>query len=219
MIKTMPILKVFDPSTIHVNAFCLCVGRRNTGKTTLMSHLVRENKKISKTLVFCGTQDENEQYSKLDDTTVYEGYCPDILDTYIGEQKKSMRTGADNSVCVVLDNIEYKDIWKDRCLFTLVRNNRYLRTFVYASSSCVFFIPPVVRSCADYIFLFKETNKENLERLYRSFGNMFNTFEEFIHVFNICTETPNGCMVVDNTSNSRDIFDVFFMYNVSFANL
>ena len=202
---------IFDISKISDNAFCLCIGRRNTGKSTLLSRLVEEKSAVLQhTLVMCGTQEEHDMYSELNNA-VYSGYTPDILHTYTEKQRMSLRK---DSLGVVLDNLEYEDIWKDIHVRHLVINGRCHRTFLLCSSSCIYFIPPYVRSNVDYVFLFKEPNKDNLERLYKSFGNMFETFKKFREALHTCTKEPYGCMVIDNTSRSHRIEDVVFMFSV-----
>ena len=205
--------KQFEISKIPDHAFCLCIGKRNTGKSTLLSRLVKEKQttSVKDTLVMCGTQEEHDMYSKLNNVVIYSGYTPDILHTYTEKQKISLRK---DSLGVVLDTIEYENIWKDIHVRHLVRNGRCFRTFLYCSSSCIWFIPPYVRSNIDYVFLFKELNKDNLERLYQSFGNMFETFKKFCEAFDTCTKELYGCMVIDNTSHSHRIEDVVFWFSV-----
>ena len=190
-----------------------CIGRRNTGKSTLLSLLVEEKRNsLKNTLVMCGTPEEEELYSKLDNAVIYNGYTQDILYAYMEKQGVSLRTEKEKeSVCVVLDNLEHEDIWKDVKVRVLVMNNRNLRTFVCGSSSSILFLNPAIRSNVDYLFLFKETNKENLERLYSSFGGIFETYEDFCATFDTCTKTPYGCMVIDNTSRSHRVEDIVFM--------
>lgn len=209
-------LKQFDISKISDNAFCLCIGRRNTGKSTLLSRLVEEKQttSVKDTLVMCGTQEEHDMYSKLDHAVINNGYRQDILHTYMTKQNTALRTEEKETVCVVLDNLEYEDIWKDVCVRQLVMNGRCMRMFLCCSSSSIFFVPPSVRYNIDYVFLFKETDKDNLDKIYKSFGGRFETYEKFCEAFDTCTKEPYGCMVIDNTRHSHRIEDAVYRYYI-----
>lgn len=75
-------------------------------------------------------------------------------------------------------------------------------------------LTPDLRTNIDYVFILRENIRTNRERLWKSYGGIFNTLDQFNAVMDSVTE-DYGALVIDNTSKSNKIEDVAFWYKAN----
>lgn len=63
----------------------------------------------------------------------------------------------------------------------------------------------------EFIFIHSEHNINIRRKLYEQWGNIVPDFDTFCQILNQCT-TDNECLVVDNTTTSKNIEDHFYWY-------
>jgi hypothetical protein len=217
-------LKKFNPKSIEERrtsgsgpATCVFIGKRGTGKSTLVADILYHSRRIPVGIVASATEDGNKFYaSYVPDIFIHSEYKPEVIQQVITRQKKAISTtkekSIDNDVFVLLDDCMYdKKMIRDPNIRGIFMNGRHWRiTFMITMQYCMD-LPPDLRSNIDYIFVLRENIIQNQEKIYKNFFGIFPHLDTFKEVMNACTEGYD-CLVLDNTSRSNKITDCVFWY-------
>lgn len=207
-------IKKFDPKSIGDNRVCVFVGKRGTGKTTLVTDILYNKKHIPVGIVMSGTEEGNSYYQNyVPDLFVYNDYSSEVIEKVIGRQKKLVKQQAPNShVFVLVDDCMYdRKMIRDKCIRGIFMNGRHWNIFFMLTMQYCMDLSPDLRANIDYVFILRENIIQNREKIYKNFFGIFPTFDMFNQVMNSCTENFE-CLVLDNTSKSNKIEDVVFWY-------
>jgi hypothetical protein len=197
-------------------ATCVFIGKRGTGKSTLVADILYYIRKIPAGVAISATEDGNEFYaSYIPDILIHSEYKPEIIQSIITRQKKAInkdKNNTNNDVFVLLDDCMYdRKMIRDPNIRGIFMNGRHWRiTFMLTMQYCMD-LPPDLRSNIDYIFILRENIIQNQEKIYKNFFGIFPQFSVFQDVLNSCTEGYE-CLVLDNTSRSNNIQDCVFWY-------
>jgi GTPase SAR1 family protein len=203
--------KAFEISTIRNDAIIFIIGKEDTGKTTLIKELFN-NSNIKDISIF----DKKKDYDYLSDkATIYDVYKEELLDDIVRSQKKRKRISEDKShVVVVDDTIDNIDRFRSKNFMSIFLNGRFLRLGLICSMSYPYKLSPAVSCNTDYIFMFNDTNIENMIELHHRYGHIFDTFDEFYKVFQKITSEPNSCLVLNYCSKTNNLEDIVFSYKI-----
>ena len=214
-------IKKFDPSVIDPCRICVFIGKRNTGKSFLVSDILYHLRKIPMGVVMSGTEESNEYYKEIvPDSYIYGQYEPDVIEKVIENQKnviKKCKTPEEkehinNSVFMLLDDCMFDNKWtRDKNMRCIFMNGRHYRIFFMLTLQYCMDLPPSLRGQIDYVFILRDNIIENKQKLYKHFFGIFPTFESFNDVFTQCTENYE-CLVLNNRTTSNKIEDVVFWY-------
>lgn len=213
----------FNPKKIELNRVagrgpptCVFIGKRGTGKSTLVADILYHIRKINAGVAISATEDGNAYYSKfIPDLLIHSEYKPEIVQQVINRQKESIKknkTSTDSDIFLLLDDCMYdKKMVRDTNIRGIFMNGRHWRvTFMLTMQYCMD-LPPDLRANIDYIFILRENIIQNQEKLYKNFFGIFPQFSVFQDVLNSCTEGYD-CLVLDNTSKSNNIQDCVYWY-------
>ena len=218
-------LSKFNPKTIEekrINgsgpATCVFIGKRGTGKSTLVADILYYCRKIPIGVAISATEDGNEFYKDyIPDIFIHSEYKADIIQQVINRQRKAIANKKDkkdkkDDVFVLLDDCMYdRKMIRDPNIRGIFMNGRHWRvTFMITMQYCMD-LPPDLRANIDYIFVLRENIIQNQEKLYKNFFGIFPNLDIFKEVMNSCTEGYD-CLVLDNTSRSNKISDCVFWY-------
>jgi molybdopterin-guanine dinucleotide biosynthesis protein len=207
-------IKKFDPSTIGDNRVLVFIGKRGTGKTTLVTDILYHKKHLPVGIVMSGTEEGNSYYQQfIPDLFVYNEYDPEVVDKVISRQKGIVKKNKDNSnVFVLLDDCMYdKRLVRDKGTRAIFMNGRHWNIFFMLTMQYCMDLSPDLRANVDYVFILRENIIQNREKIFKHFFGIFPNYEMFSQVLNSCTENYE-CLVLDNTSKSNKIEDVVFWY-------
>ena len=197
-------------------ATCVFIGKRGTGKSTLVADILYHMRKIEAGVAISATEDGNAYYSSyIPEILIHSEYKPEIIQGVITRQKKVIsaeKKNTDLDVFVLLDDCMYdKKMIRDTNIRGIFMNGRHWRiTFMLTMQYCMD-LPPDLRANIDYIFILRENIIQNQEKIYKNFFGIFPHFSVFQDVLNSCTEGYD-CLVLDNTSKSNNIQDCVFWY-------
>ena len=220
--KTMEIrLKRFQPSKMQTNRICVMVGKKGTGKSTLVQDIMWFQQHIPVGAIMSATEEANEAYSKMAPPLfIYKNFDADALLRLINRQKKMKHMWKENGDSLPFDHRAF--VLMDDCMYDkknfrgplmreLFMNGRHWDLFVLITLQYVMDITPEIRTNTDYVFALKENVRKNRERLYNEFFGVFPNFAVFDALFLEVTQDWR-CLVLDTTVPSTDIQDCVFWY-------
>jgi energy-coupling factor transporter ATP-binding protein EcfA2 len=210
-------LKRFDPTKIKDDKVCLFIGKRGTGKSTLVTDILYYKRNMPSGVVMSGTEDGNHYYSQyIPDLFIYGNYNKETIENIIAKQRSNMNLyGKSNPVFILLDDCMFdKSFMRDECIRQLFMNGRHWNIFFMLTAQYCMDLPPGLRSNVDYVFVLRENVIQNRERLYKSFFGVFPSFSMFQSVMDACTENYE-CLVLDNTSKSNKLNECVYYYKAA----
>jgi hypothetical protein len=208
-------IKKFDMKAIQQDAVAIFIGRRRTGKSTLVRDLLYHHQSMPAGTVISGTEESNSFYGKMIPPIFIHGeYNPMILANYVKRQKlimariakeaeQGIQSRIDPRSFLILDDCMYDDSWThDKNIRYIFMNGRWLKVFFIITMQYPLGIQPALRTNVDYVFILREPYPSNRKRIYENYGGAFPTFEFFCQVMDQCTQNYE-CLVVNNNTQSK----------------
>ena len=207
-------IRRFDVSRISPESIVLAVGKRKTGKSTVLRDIMYHMRhKLDAGFAFAGSVDgaENFRYA-LPDSCIYDRYRDDLLPQLIGHCKYLRDAGHERHVMIAMDDCMYdKKVLKGTAMRELFMNGRHYKLFFLNSVQYLMDMGPDLRSQVDYVFVLKENIISRREKLWKEFFGMFKDYKSFSQVMDSCTNNYE-CLVLDATSTTNNISDSVFWY-------
>lgn len=220
-------LKKFDPRNLKDDSVVLFIGKRNTGKSYCLRNIMSYHQNMPIGVIISPTERANHFFEKfVPKMLIYDEYDPNITarfldrqikitDQYNKENEKYGRTDLDPRAFLILDDCLYDKTWpNDKNIRGLFMNGRHFKVFFLITMQYPLGIPPHLRANVDYVFIFRENQVKNRERIYQQYAGMFPTFEIFNQIMDQCTENYE-CLVIDNKVQSNKIEDQVYWYKAS----
>lgn len=217
-------LKKFDPGAMSKNCTVLLNASRRSGKSFLTRDLLYHMQDVPVVLCLSGTEKYNRFYGDIvPESLIYDEYTPELMEKILKRQKRMTarynrevdETGeakTDPRIVVVADDVMHNNAWtRDKSVMEIFLAGRHIHITFILISQFAYLVPPVLRANLDYVILFKEPVRENRVRLYKSYCGAFNSYDVFEQVLNAVTN-DYGTLVVDNTCNSTNVFDIVSWY-------
>jgi len=200
-------------------ATCVFIGKRGTGKSTLVKDILYYCRKVPIGTAISATEDGNKYYSGfIPDLFIHSEYKSDVIQSVINRQKKMIMSAKEsdakskNDAFVLLDDCMYdKKMIRDPNIRGIFMNGRHWRLMFILTMQYCMDLPPDLRANIDFVFVLRENIVQNQDKLYKNFFGIFPDAATFREVMNSCTEGYD-CMVLDNTSRSNKIEDCIFWY-------
>lgn len=217
-------LRKFDMKKIPQDAVCIFIGRRRTGKSTLVRDLLFQHQNMPLGTVISGTEESNSFYGKMIPPLFIHGeYSPIILANFVKRQKlmmariqRDLQMGVQSRIdprsFMILDDCMYDDSWThDKNIRYLFMNGRWLKVFFIITMQYPLGIQPALRTNVDFVFILREPYMSNRKRIFDNYCSVFPSFEFFCQIMDQCTQNYE-CLVVDNTSQSSKLEECVFWY-------
>ncbi len=217
-------LRKFDMRNIPQDAVCVFIGRRRTGKSTLVKDLLFHHQNLPIGTVISGTEEGNGFYGRLvPPVFIHNEFNPVILANFVKrqrsivaqiqkEQGEGRQSRIDPRAFLILDDCMYDDSWAhDRNIQYLFMNGRHVKVFFLITMQYPLGIQPALRTNVDYVFILREPYQTNRERIYKNYGAAFPSFEFFCQVMDQCTQNYE-CLVINNNTQSNKLEDSVFWY-------
>jgi hypothetical protein len=217
-------IRKFDMKTIAQDSVCVFIGRRRTGKSTLVRDLLFHQQEIPLGTVISGTEESNHFYRSLIPPLFIHGdYSPVIIANFCKRQKMILQkigkevemygqARTDPRSFLIMDDCLYDDSWlHDRNIRYLFLNGRHLKVFFLITMQYPLGIPPMLRTNVDFAFLLREPSPQNRKRIFENFGSAFPSFEFFCQIMDQCTQNYE-VVVINNNCLSNKLEDIVFWY-------
>jgi len=161
-------LRKFVMKNIPQDAVTIFIGRRRTGKSTLVRDLLFHHQDLPMGCVISGTEVSNGFFKKIVPPMFIHGeYNPVILNNFVKRQKlvmnriqldaeKGIKTNIDPRAFMILDDCMYDDSWThDKNIRYLFMNGRWLKVFFLITMQFPLGIPPALRTNVDSVFILR----------------------------------------------------------------
>lgn len=209
-------LKKFDPSTIGDNRTCVFIGKRGTGKTTLVTDILWHKKRIPVGVVMSGTEEGNGHYGQfVPDSFVYSDFDKSVIEKVIARQRRlacDQNEKLDKRVFMLLDDLMFdKKVSREKCIRQVFMNGRHWNILLFVTYQYVIDMPPDLRANVDYLFILRDNVIQAREKLWKTLFGIIPSFDLFCQIMDRCTENYE-CLVLDNTKASNKIEDCVFWY-------
>jgi hypothetical protein len=217
-------IKKFDMKRIPQDAVVIFIGRRRTGKSTLVRDLLFHHQNMPVGTVISGTEESNSFYGKMiPPIFIYGEFQPVILDNFVKRQKMitgkiekeklaGIKSNLDPRSFMILDDCMYDDSWThDKNIRYLFMNGRHQKVFFLITMQYPLGIQPALRTNVDFVFILREPYLNNRKRMFDNYAAAFPSFEFFCQIMDQCTQNYE-CIVIDNTSLSAKLEDCVFWY-------
>ena len=217
-------LRKFSMKDIPQDAVVIFIGRRRTGKSTLVKDLLFHHQNMPLGTVISGTEESNGFFKKMIPPIFIHGeYNAVILANFVKRQKLVMqkimaeteRGGSsrlDPRSFLILDDCMYDDSWThDKNIRYLFMNGRWLKVFFLITMQFPLGIQPSLRTNVDYVFILREPYLSNRKRIFENYGSAFPSFEFFCQIMDQCTQNYE-CVVINNNTQSNKLEDAVFWY-------
>jgi hypothetical protein len=217
-------LKKFDISVVRDSSVTLFIGKRGSGKSSLVRQLLFNKRHLPLGTVISHTEGCNRFYGDfVPSILIHEEYKPEIVNNAVNRQilytkKKASdlarygHSSINPSAFLVLDDCLDDNSWtKLKSIKTLFYNGRHMNILFILTTQYPMGIPPSLRTNIDYIFICRENIITNRKRIYDNYAGMFPTFEIFCQVMDQCTQDYE-CLVIDNVTKSNKLEDQVYWF-------
>lgn len=209
----------FKPGSIAV-----FIGKKGTGKTTLMMDLCHQIRDCPEVTLFQGSLDTNPAFRDVvPGLFAYKTWRPDVIAKIMARQKRVNRKREKEGKpfryhTLIIDDLAGDDSFtRDKLLPELFYNARHLKMNVIFTMQFSLNIKPALRGQIDWVFLLKEIMPTYRKRLYDHYCGQFETYKDFLNCFNRLTENRQA-LVVNNTGLSNLITNNYFFYRATNRN-
>lgn len=219
-------IKPFDPNLINPceNNFktkggskIVVIGKAGTGKSTLVRHLLLTKRNIIPVAtVISGTEDSNSFYSNVFPSLfIHDEYNEGIIKNVIKRQKYALEHNLVNPWAILLldDCTEDKKIFSTSSQQALFKNGRHWKLLYILSLQHATDIPPAIRTNVDGVFLFRETNENNLQNIYKNYASVIPKFELFKEFMSQVTG-DHTALYIDNASQDGSWHEHVYYWKV-----
>jgi len=195
----------------------LIVGKRGTGKSTLLKDLLYHiRKRVDVGFGMTPTLDTARMLEEcLPRSHIYNDYSLDTVKNILGNMKALEKARKVRHAMLALDDCMYdKTVMKTKEMREIHMNGRHFHLMFINCMQYVMDMGPDLRSQIDYLFSLKENIISNRQKMHKYFFGMFNKYEEFSMVMDKCTNN-HECLVLDNTHPENNIEDSIFYYKAN----
>lgn len=194
-----------DIANIEYDSNICIIGKRGSGKTTLICNLLDRYKYddsfMKNTLILTFNDKLNTFYkSKYPLSQVMSECNIELIKEHLTNSKKGALVFEDH----------FRLPWADNNLELFMgRNNE--KMFVMAMQYPLS-IKPIYRQNFDYIFMFADDTLVNKKRLHEQYAGMFPTFEQFSETLDNLTTDKHTSMVIVNNGSCKDFLEKIYKY-------
>ena len=182
------------------------MARRNSGKTTLMQHLLgilARGKKFRWVTVVSATAFNGEWAAVVGERHVLPEFDPEWLDELLRRQAALKADGVDNPGLLILDDCLGAANFQSDVFTRIASAGRHYGVTVWASFQHHFKCPTVLRTNADYCFCLNVNNDRVSKALFEEYGPPGFKDWQALKAFAAKASRDYGSLCIDNTRGGK----------------
>jgi len=164
-------MNIDHPSLVILN------GVPNSGKTHLMRYmlyLAAKQGKVDWVVVFSPTKFTGAWDMIKNQKYVHAVYEESTLEKFLQIQEREKKRAI-----LIFDDCIGTTSWQSKLITKLISTYRHYNLSIWIVTQNCNKIPPLIRDCTSHVFIFECYAKRQMEGLFNSFGNRFETFDQF----------------------------------------
>jgi hypothetical protein len=194
------------------------VGRRGSGKTSILDNILYVKRRIPDGIGCSGSEESNGNLSKrIPPSFVFPDYNREAIGLAYkrARQQNSIRKKAGlpkKFTFIILDDVAYdKNFTNDPLIKEIFFNGRHNGVFFIFTQQYALCVKPDLRAQIDYVFLCREPIQKNRKKLWESYAGVIPTFKEFEDIMDrVCRDYR--CLVIAQNQVSGNIEDSVFWF-------
>lgn len=209
-----------DPDCIPDDAFIAVFGKRRTGKSFLIRHLLYlKRHRFRHGLVITKTKHNGYWQNYFPMNVVHGDYDPRIIENFLIYQLKLQKYNRDHpdkavntKAVIILDDI-IADHYIKYCdaLATLCYNGRHFDVCVIVASQYVKGLPPGVRGNCDVVFAFTQGQERQRQAMAEDYGDKIYDDDFFFEMLDANTQDRHT-LVINLSDPNCDLDQMFFTF-------
>jgi len=215
-------IREFDPLSIQADATILVVGKRHTGKTTLVRDIMYNiRNKLDMVVGFNPTEMGNHNLGFfVPESLIFHEYSDEKLKHILEWQKRATANNKAFRCGLIMDDCmsestgtgsKKKKVMSSDDITKIFKLGRHLKIMYVACMQYIRDAPPTIRGNVDLLFAFGTTSNMDREKLWKEYFGMFPSFKTFSQVFEQCTQQYE-CLVLDTRQAAGKPLDAVFYY-------
>ena len=174
-------MNIFKDKIPNISLIC---APPNSGKTYLVKYLLNQlynKKKIYFGVVFCSSSFNTENFDYIPDKYLYSRYDENIILNLMNIQQEQINlNGKENSktAFIVFDDMLGLINFKSQLIIELFTKYRHYNIQILLTTQYIYAIPPLLRECSTFCFVFHITSYRSIKAMYECFFGDFETFNE-----------------------------------------
>lgn len=183
--------KKFDLSTLNPHSSILIIGKRYTGKITLVNDIIHHSNipaGIALSSVPGRIKSKTSKVLEYDDCkSIYDLQKCIIKRQKLANNKYREDKSFDPRTFVIFNQCFDDNIFrKSEYIKTIFFNNRNYNILFITVVQYPLLMPPAIRSNIDYVFIFRDNYIQNQKKIYKYYADMIPSFELFSRFFEHC---------------------------------
>jgi hypothetical protein len=224
--KTVFNIKEFDLSSIfprnisneeETGSKIIALGKPSSGKSVLLADICYNKKhQFPVACIVNGNEDSNDFYKKHFPESLIHTELTDELIENIRQRQNIAKKHLSNPWLLFIkdDCIDSASHFKRPSVITFYKRARHWNLLSILGLQYAFEIPPAVRVCIDYTFIFREANLTSRKIIYENFASIIPSFKLFCKIMDEITGDYTA-LVIDNRTTSNNPEDCVFWYKAT----
>ena len=195
------------PNLPDINKGCCIIDiakPRGSKTTRLVNYLQNPNfyqNKFDCVYIYSSTMSNGDDTARFlyDEfgETIYSEYSDSHLQSILDFQDSIPKQDRPRIALIFDDFIAFPNIHRNALMFKIASSYRHhnIMLLLYNTQQMKY-LPPIVRSCANYVILSQNSNQKQVEQLAEEYGNTYGT-EKFKELFADATSEPYGFLYLD----------------------
>lgn len=189
---------------IHTPSIMLFVAGPESGKTHLIKYMMYRlvgKGVFVRGIVFCPTYALNNSYNYIPESYVYPRYEDEYLKNFLRYQRDNKQKPA----FLILDDCIGSLNFNSKIISHLFTCYRHYNLTIFLSTQYIYKIPPVIRECATFAFIFFTSNMRSIEALQQTYFTDISKDQTLQFITNNCNEKGKFILVLNQNQQNKYI--------------
>ena len=171
---------------ISLPSVLILAAKPKSGKSHAIKYFMHaKRKEFDYGIVFTKTK-FTDAYNYVPDQFVQKEFNAKVLKKLMKIQGKLTEQGIKKNAFVIFDDCLTSE-FGSQLVTDLLTQYRHYNITVILSTQYIYKLNPVLRDCATHAFIFEQSTKRSIEAIYETFGQHFNTLNDFCEYLNKST--------------------------------